>query len=76
MGDARPNQSPDPAEYQDKDLPDATTTEKGAYTGSDVPGGGNGVPDDDGEYTDTDVVSEHRAEPPEGSYTDTDTDPI
>jgi hypothetical protein len=28
--------------------------------------------DDDGEYTDTDVVSEHRAEPAQGGYTDTD----
>ena len=72
MGHTRPHRTPDPGEYQDKDIPDATTAQEGAYTGSEVPTVGDGVTDDDGEYTDTDVASEHRPEPAEGGYTDTD----
>jgi len=72
MSDPQPHRTPDPGEYQDKDIPDATTTQQSGSTGDEVPEGGDGLTDDVGEYTDTDVTSEHRPEPTEGGYTDTD----
>lgn len=68
-------------DYPDRDMPagDVEPTPEGSYTDQETPREARGEdpdlrgPEDDGEYTDRDVVQEHRAPPaPGGGYTSKD----
>jgi hypothetical protein len=67
-------------DYPDRDLPGGDVDAgEGEYTDQETPGEARGDepdlrgPDDDGAYTDRDVVGGHRVEPAQGSYTQKDT---
>lgn len=71
---------PTSGDYPDKDLPEGDVeTGEGSYTDQETPAEKRGEepdlrgPDDRGEYTDSDVVPQHRPSPPHGGYTSKDT---
>jgi hypothetical protein len=69
---------PTTGDYPDSDLGDVEAGE-GTYTDQETPEEKRGEepdlrgPEDRGEYTDSDVVPQHRPTPPRGGYTSTDT---